>query len=330
MIVAIWTAAALCAFASLLHIASIAIATLRCRAPKHRLAAAADAAPFSLVRPVCGLDNDIDATLRSGFQLTYPDYELILCLASASDPAVPLIGSLMAEYPSVRARLLVGDERISANPKLNNVFKGWHAAEHDRIVLSDSNVLLPRDYLERVLAAWKPDTGLVSAPPVGGKAAGFWANLECAFLNTYQARWQYAADTIGMGFAQGKTLACRRSLIEAHGGIRALGAEAAEDAAATKLVRAAGRRVRLVDAPFEQPLGRRELAGVWSRQVRWARLRRDSFPAIYALEALAGAAVPGALLAFVVCNTDLPVASIVGLFLGAGEEHQRVAVLLVD
>jgi ceramide glucosyltransferase len=223
----------------------------------------------------------------------------------------------MAEYPSVRARLLVGDERISANPKLNNVFKGWHAAEHDRIVLSDSNVLLPRDYLERVLAAWKPDTGLVSAPPVGGKAAGFWANLECAFLNTYQARWQYAADTIGMGFAQGKTLACRRSLIEAHGGIRALGAEAAEDAAATKLVRAAGRRVRLVDAPFEQPLGRRELAGVWSRQVRWARLRRDSFPAIYALEALAGAAVPGALLAFVVCNTDLPVASIVGLFLGS-------------
>ena len=34
-------------------------------------------------------------------------------------------------------------------------------------------------------------------------------------------------------------------------------AELAEDAASTKLVRAAGLRVRLVDAPFAQPLGRR-------------------------------------------------------------------------
>ena len=57
----------------------------------------------------------------------------------------------------------------------------------------------------------------------------------------------------------------------------ALAKEAAEDAAATKIVRAAGRKVRLVARPFPQPLGRRSASEVWKRQLRWARLRRASF-----------------------------------------------------
>ena len=127
-----------------------------------------------------------------------------------------LVRSLIAEHPHVPARLLIGDERISANPKLNNVLKGWRAAANDRIVMADSNVLMPRDYLQRLLAAWRPDTGMVSAPPIGSHPRGFWAQIECVFLNTYQARWQYTADTIGLGFAQGKTLFYRRSDIEAR------------------------------------------------------------------------------------------------------------------
>jgi ceramide glucosyltransferase len=158
--------------------------------------------------------------------------------------------------------------------------------------MTDSNVLLPRDYLQRLLVTWQPDTGLVSAPPIGSHPFGLWAELECMFLNTYQARWQYVADTIGLGFAQGKTLFYRRADIEAAGGLGALAAEAAEDAASTKIVRDSGRRVRLVDAPFQQPLGERGRGDVWDRQVRWARLRRDSFPAFYCLEAGSGALLP--------------------------------------
>ena len=47
---------------------------------------------------------------------------------SARDPTCPLVARLIAEHPAVPARLLIGDERISANPKLNNVLKGWRAA----------------------------------------------------------------------------------------------------------------------------------------------------------------------------------------------------------
>ena len=145
------------------------------------------------------------------------------------------------------------------------------------IVMADSNVLMPRDYIERLRAAWRPDTGVVSSPPAGCRPQGFWAELECAFLNTHQLRWQYTASAIGFGFAQGKSMLYRRSQIERAGGIRLLATEPAEDAATTKLVRDLGLRVRLVDAPFEQPLGYRSAGEVWARQLRWAQLRQASF-----------------------------------------------------
>jgi ceramide glucosyltransferase len=139
-----------------------------------------------------------------------------------------------------------------------------------------------------MLAAFREDTGLVISMPIGSRPKGFWASVECAFLNTFQARWQYGAEAIGLGFAQGKNMMWRREVLERAGGIRALAAEIAEDAASTKIVRAQGLKVRLVDMPFEQPLGERSAHEVYSRHVRWARLRRATFPAFFIPEFMNG------------------------------------------
>jgi ceramide glucosyltransferase len=315
MTFALWAASAFCGLAIAIQFISIAIAIARCRTPARHLAPPPDAPAVTIIRPVCGLDNFAAATLRSTFTLDYPRYEILFCAASARDPVVPCVRALIAAHPHIPARLLIGDERISANPKLNNVLKGWRAAGNDLIVMADSNVLMPSDYIQRLLASWQPDTGLVSAPPVGSHPEGFWAGLECAFLNTYQARWQYCADTLGFGFAQGKTLFYRKSDVEAAGGLGSLAAEAAEDAASTKIIRASGRRVRLVDAPFEQPLGSRARGDVWNRQVRWARLRRDSFPAFYMVEILAGGVMPLLAAVFIAFAAGYPVAAAAGAFL---------------
>ena len=126
--------------------------------------------PVSLVRPLCGLDNYAADTLGSTFALDYPHYEILFCVAAASDPAVPLVRELIAAHESTKARLLIGDDRVSSNPKLNNVVKGWRAARHDWIVLADSNVLMPPGYLRQLFRSWRANTGLVAAPPVGGCA----------------------------------------------------------------------------------------------------------------------------------------------------------------
>ena len=284
-------ALALCGALTLINLAGIAMAARRIgRGQSIGLVPAG--APVSLVRPVCGVEAFSEELLTRGFHLAYADYEILFCVADADDPIVPLLRRLMAAHPGISARLIVGDERISDNPKLNNCVRGWEAARHDWVVLADSNVAMPPDYLQQLQAAWGPDTGLVCSTPIGARPDGLFAAVECAFLNTLQARWQYTGEALGLGFAQGKSMLWHKPFLEARGGIRALAAEIAEDAAATKLVRAAGARVHLVAAPFDQPLGRRTLSEVWSRQLRWARLRRVTFPLFFAPEIGCGPLLP--------------------------------------
>jgi ceramide glucosyltransferase len=310
-------AAIFCIATTTFHVATIGIAIRRFRRSPRRGALSEPHPPVTLVRPVCGLDNFAADTLRSTFALAYQPYEILFCVATASDPVVPLVEALIAEHPGANAKLLIGDDRLSSNPKLNNVLKGWAAATHGWIIIADSNVLMPPDYIQRLFASWREDTGLVASPPIGCRPQGFWAEIECAFLNTYQARWQYAADTLGFGFAQGKTMLWRRADLERAGGIPALAKEVAEDAAATKVVRGAGLKVRLVDRPFPQPLGWRTAREVWNRQVRWVRLRRASFFLCFLPEILAGGVLPMIAIAIVAHGfglSPLLIAAIFGAF----------------
>ena len=297
-----------------LHAVSCALVVWRLRGSDPSQVAA-NHPPLSVIRPVCGLDPYLDETLASSFSDLAGACEVIFCVAQPDDPAIPVIRRLIAAHPEAAAQLLIGIDVISGNPKLNNVAKGWAAARHDAIVIIDSNVLLPRDYVQTLFASWRPDTGLVTSPPVGIRADGLWAKVESAFLNTYQDRWQMASDQLGNGFAQGKVLFWRRHLLEAAGGLAVLGRDLAEDVASTKVVRAAGLKVRVVRRPFPQPLGRRSFGEVWSRQLRWARVRRDGFPALFALEPLTGLVPPlAALIALALAGVVSPL--VVLLFLG--------------
>jgi ceramide glucosyltransferase len=301
---------------------SVGLAAYRCRRAASRLAAPADAPPVSLVQPLCGVEAFSKETLASVFALDYPEYELLFCLADPADPIAPLVRRAIVANPKVPARLLIGDDRVSGNPKLNNVVKGWKAARHPWVVVADSNVLAPPDYIQRLMARWRPDTGIVCAPPIGVRPETFAAEFECALLNTYEARWQYAAEMLGFGFAQGKTMLWRRDVLEAGGGVEALGAEIAEDAAATKLVHRAGLRAHLVSHPFQQPLGARRWRDVWARQVRWARLRRATFAPYYAPELLTSSlyTLIAAAIAAPELGLDAPLAVILAALVWYGAE----------
>ncbi|ESZ69120.1 ceramide glucosyltransferase [Mesorhizobium sp. M0924] len=287
------------AFASsallLSNLASILLASSKLQARRLIPPPSNEQPPVSIVVPSRGVEPFTQETLQRAFSLDWPRYELIFCVAHADDPVVKLINRAIVLFPNVPARLLIGDDRVSSNPKLNNCVKGWEAARNHWVILADSNVLMPRDYVQHLMAAWRTNTGLICSTPIGSRPEGFWAEVECAFLNTLQARWQYAGEALGLGFAQGKSMLWNKPMLDTNGGIRALAAEIAEDAAATKLVNGLGLRVNLVASPFEQPLGQRRLADIWSRQARWARLRRVTFPLFFAPEILTGVAVPLAL-----------------------------------
>ena len=300
-------AAAIAVLLVVMNLASQAIALWRLRRPLQRSALLAELPPVTIVRPVRGIEAFSRETAVSGLELDYPRYTTIFCVADGEDPIVPLIEELIGLYGADKVSLLIGDVAVSANPKLNNCVRGWEAATTDWVILADSNVLMPKDYIQRMMAAWRPETGLVCSTPAGSRPQTFGAEVECAFLNPFQARWQYAGEALGFGFAQGKSMLWNKPFLDANGGIAALGAEIAEDAAATKLVRGAGRHVHLVGQPFEQPLGARRLADAVQRQFRWARLRRVTFLPFFALEILAAPLLPAVLAIGGAASLGLPV-----------------------
>ena len=161
-----------CVVALIVHIASIAVVLGRVwRTGSGTLCP--DVA-VSIIRPVCGVENFSEATLASAFHLTYPRYEILFCAAKAADPVIPLVSRLIAAHPEIPARLLIGNDHISTNPKLNNVVKGWAAARHAWVVMADSNVLLPPDYLVacsesgREIPGWCRPRLSVAAPTASG------------------------------------------------------------------------------------------------------------------------------------------------------------------
>ena len=103
----------------------------------------------------------------------------------------------------------------------------------------------------------------------------------------------------------------RRSELEKAGGIRALAAEPAEDAATTKLVRAAGLRVRLVDAPFEQPLGYRSSRRGVAPSIAVGAAAARFVQGLLRVGNLAGGAAPLAAACYVLAALQLPSAGII-------------------
>lgn len=68
-----------------------------------------EAQGVTIIRPLKGIDLDLETNLRSSFTQNYPKFELLFSVASPHDPAIPVVHRLMSEYPSVDCRLIVGN-----------------------------------------------------------------------------------------------------------------------------------------------------------------------------------------------------------------------------
>ncbi|KAI5799091.1 nucleotide-diphospho-sugar transferase [Peziza echinospora] len=113
-----------------------------------------DALPFvSILRPIKGLDSHLALTLKSTFLLDYPAdrHELLICVASATDPCVPVVRSLIALYPNINAKLLLGDENVGPNPKIRTLSKAYREARGDIMWLLDSNIWVTPGTLGRMV-----------------------------------------------------------------------------------------------------------------------------------------------------------------------------------
>ncbi len=262
--------------------------------------------PVSVLKPLKGLDFQLEDNLESFFRLRYPKFELLFSVASEKDPAYEIVKRVMSKFPRVHARVFVGDVQIGQNPKVNNLIKIYQAAHHDWILVSDSNVRVSPDYLEAVVAPFDEKTGIVTAVVSGQYFGnGLGAPLEATYLNTFYARWMLIAWTFGAPVVIGKSMLFRKSEANRFGGFDVLSRYLAEDFMAGHAMKMLGKSVKIMQEPVVQMIGSYSLKEFWARHVRWGRIRKSQSPLTFPLEPLLSLWVSGLFGAFALSHFHL-------------------------
>jgi len=232
-------------------------------------------APISILKPLCGLDDRLAGNLISFAELPYPDYEVILGVRSAKDPAYPLAWMAARRWPH-RFRVVLQQGEPGLNPKVNQLCTLARQARHDIIVVSDSNVRVAPDYLDDIAAHLEdPSVGLVTHALAGDGEAESDARLGAVADNLHLTGVITPAVIAAKLFADkdyviGKSMALRRADLRALGGFDSVKDVLAEDyvmgrAVADRL----GKRVALGRSIVRCVSVRRPLGGFTNRYARW-------------------------------------------------------------
>ncbi|KAH9056910.1 glycosyltransferase family 21 protein, partial [Lactarius vividus] len=180
----------------------------------------------SILRPLKGLDTNLLENLESSFRQEYPNFEILLSVADEHDKALSVVYELLAKYPNVNARVIIGDMDVGTNPKVNNLIRPYNEAAHDILWVLDSNVAVAPGTLARAVEILsrpsRPNSrrrriALVHHVPfaISSRGTTFGARVEEAFLNTNHAKMYVAINAATVdSCVVGKSNFFRRSDLE--------------------------------------------------------------------------------------------------------------------
>ena len=240
--------------------------------------------PVSILKPLKGVDPQIWESLVSHCEQDYPQLQLIFGVSDPNDPAIPLVRKLQKQFPARQIDLLECPQILGANVKVSNLVQILPAARHEILLVNDSDIRLPRDYLRRVVgelaceAARATQVGLVTCLYRGIAANTLGSRLEAIGIATDFAPGVLSARLLegGLRFALGSTMAFRRSDLAAIGGFEVLLDYLADDYELGRRIAAEGKRIELSDVTVDTFLPAYSFRQFVDHQLRWWRTIRDA------------------------------------------------------
>jgi ceramide glucosyltransferase len=238
----------------------------------------------AVLKPLCGLEPELYHNLRSFCDQDYPEFAVVFGVRDARDGALGVARQLAAEFPPGRVQLVVDEHLAGPNHKASNLANMMAAVRHDWIVVADSDVRVPRDYLSRLVGPLHdPGVGVVTCLYRARPLGTVWSALGAMFVNEWFLPSVLVARALGsVAFVSGATLALRRDALEAVGGFAALALHLADDYELGRRTRAHGLRTVVSDVVVETLVHEPSAAALVRHEVRWMRTIRGVAPWGYA------------------------------------------------
>ena len=236
--------------------------------------------PVSILKPLHGKEEGLEQNLESFFALDHPEFELIFCARSLSDPGMLCAQEVARRFPSIPVRFLASGEPLWQNPKTFSMSLMVQAAKHEVILFSDSDVRVRPSYLHDVLQPLaKPAVGLVTCT-FRGKPAGN-SSLLTALTQTVEfSSGVLTANLLeDIKFGLGPTLLTRKTIIDEIGGLKDMGDLLADDFWLGNRIAEKGYKVILSTTIVDHYINYGSLIGGLHHQISWMKNTRCSRPA---------------------------------------------------
>ena len=233
----------------------------------------------SILKPVHGLEAQLQENIESFFQQDYPDYEILFAADDADDPALDVVREVCSRYPHIRSRVLVTGTPWP-NPPVYSFHCMAEAAEHNILVTTDSDVEVDPRYLREIVPPLlDPKVGMVTCVYRGKNVAGFFSRLTAIGMSVEMTAGVLVANLLeGMKFGLGPTTVVRKDSLASIGGYTALRDYIAYDFAIGNLIAKAGYRVVLSGHVIDHVVNQKSFGRMWQNQLRWAQTTRYSRP----------------------------------------------------
>jgi len=236
--------------------------------------------PVSNLKPVRGLDPDAYENFASFCRQDYPDYELLFCVGDKDDPVLPVLQKLELDFPERRIRVLFGSGGKGSNDKVVKLARLVSEAQHEVVVISDSDVRVRPDYLRRVVAPLAdPEVGAATCFYVPIEDASFTDSLQTiGMFSDFYAGILVARQLDGVKFALGPTIATTRTRLAAFGGYESIDHRPADDLLVGRLIAEQGYEVKLLSYTISTVADYQSLSELLHKRLRWIVVMRHMRP----------------------------------------------------
>jgi ceramide glucosyltransferase len=238
----------------------------------------------SILKPICGFDEQTYTNLASFCRQDYPNYQIIFGVQELHDSSMEVVKQIIHDFPDVDIQLIVNDRTLGTNRKVNNLASALARASYGVIVLADSDVRVGPDYLQRVVQPLKnPQVGVITCL-YRSITKGWVTTLESLSTPTEFHPGVLVSNQLeGVKFAMGQTIVIRRSVLEQIGGFKAIANYLADDYQLGHLPAQVGHQVVLSSYVVDHVLPLQDtIRNALHRQIRWIVGIRVSRPWGYA------------------------------------------------